>query len=198
MLEVKDATIRMGEKTLMRGLSFIAQDGQMTCITGPSGSGKTALIRTLMGFLPVGEGFVSVDGELLTVRSASAFRQMMIYLPQNMQSLRHQLYEPAFTVDDDPEYGVWNAQLPNVEDENTAEALSAEEIFSLAEKTLIEGREKPIVIADEPAAMLTSELAERILLLLQEQARAGKTVVIASRRPNIIASAEKVIEVKRE
>ena len=81
MLEVKDATIRVGEKTLMRDLSFIAQDGQMTCITGPSGAGKTVLIRTLMGFFPVGDGFVSVDGELLTVRSASAFRQMMIYLP---------------------------------------------------------------------------------------------------------------------
>lgn len=198
MLEVKDATIRMGEQTLMRGLSFIAQDGQMTCITGPSGSGKTALIRTLMGFLPVGDGFVSVDGELLTVRSASAFRQMMIYLPQNMQSLRHQLYEPVFTVTDAPEYGVWDAQLPNVEDEKSAEVLSPEEIFSLAEKTLREGKDKPFVIADEPAAMLTPEFAERILLLLQEQARAGKTVVVASRRPNIIASAEKVIEVKSE
>ncbi len=188
----------MGEQTLMRGLSFIAQDGQMTCITGPSGSGKTALIRTLMGFLPVGEGFVSVDGELLTVRSASAFRQMMIYLPQNMQSLRHQLYEPGFTIGDDPEYGAWDNLLPDVEDEKSAETLSPEEIFSLAEKTLREGKDKAFVIADEPAAMLTPELADRILLLLQEQARAGKTVVIASRRPNIIASAEKVIEVISE
>lgn len=198
MLEVKDATIRMGETALMSGLSFIAQDGQMTCITGPSGSGKTALIRTLMGFLPVGEGFVSVDGELLTIRSASAFRRMMVYLPQKMQSLRHQLYEPEFSVGDDLEYGVWNAQLPDVKVEKMAEKLSSEEIFSLAEKTLREGSDKPIVIADEPAAMLSPELAERMLLLLQEQARAGKTVVIASRRPNIIASAEKVIEVKSE
>ena len=188
----------IGDKALMRGLSFIAQDGQMTCITGPSGSGKTALVRTLMGFLPVGEGFVSVDGELLTVRSASAFRQMMIYLPQNMQSLRHQLYEPEFSVGDNPEYSVWNIQLPDVEEERAARALTPEEIFSLAEKTLEEGRDKPIVIADEPAAMLTFDLAEKMLSLLHEQAMGGKTVVIASRRPEIIASAEKVIEVKYE
>ncbi len=154
------------------------------------------LIRTLMGFLPVGEGFVSVDGELLTIRSASAFRKMMIYLPKNMQLLRHQLYEPKFSVGNEPEYGVWNMQLPDVEDEIAAEILAPEEILSLAEKTLVEGREKPIVIADEPAAMLTTELTERMLLLLQEQARSGKTVVIASRKPEIIASAEKVIEVK--
>ena len=196
MLEVKDATIRVGDKTLMSGLSFIAKDGQMTCVKGSSGSGKSALIRTLMGFLPVGEGFVSVDGELLTIRSASAFRQMMIYLPQNMQLLRRQLYEPEYTDGDDPEYGVWDNLLPEIQEETKAEPLTPEEIFSLAEKTLKEGVEKPIVIADEPAAMLTPELAERILALLLEQARMGKTVVVASRRPEIIANADKVIEVE--
>lgn len=196
MLEVKDATIRVGDKTLMSGLSFIAKDGQMTCVKGSSGSGKSALIRTLMGFLPVGEGFVSVDGELLTIRSASAFRQMMIYLPQNMQLLRRQLYEPEYTDDDDPEYGVWDNLLPEIQEETKAEPLTPEEIFSLAEKTLKEGGEKPIVIADEPAAMLTPELAERMLALLLEQARMGKTVVVASIRPEIIANADKVIEVE--
>ena len=196
MLEVKDATIRVGDKTLMSGLSFIAKDGQMTCVKGSSGSGKSALIRTLMGFLPVGEGFVSVDGDLLTIRSASAFRQMMTYLPQNMQLLRRQLYEPEYTDGDDPEYGVWDNLLPEIQEETKAEPLTPEEIFSLAEKTLKEGGEKPIVIADEPAAMLTPEFAERMLALLLEQARMGKTVVVASRRPEIIANADKVIEVE--
>lgn len=196
MLEVKDATIRVGDKTLMSGLSFIAKDGQMTCVKGSSGSGKSALIRTLMGFLPVGEGFVSVDGELLTIRSASAFRQMMTYLPQNIQLLRRQLYEPEYTDGDDPEYGVWDNLLPEIQEESKAEPLTPEEIFSLAEKTLKEGGEKPIVIADEPAAMLTPEFAERMLALLLEQARMGKTVVVASRRPEIIANADKVIEVE--
>jgi ABC-type transport system involved in cytochrome bd biosynthesis fused ATPase/permease subunit len=196
MLEVKDATIRVGDKTLMSGLSFIAKDGQMTCVKGSSGSGKSALIRTLMGFLPVGEGFVSVDGELLTIRSASAFRQMMTYLPQNMQLLRRQLYEPEYTDGDDPGYGVWDNLLPEIQEETKAEPLTPEEIFSLAEKTLKEGGEKPIVIADEPAAMLTPEFAERMLALLLEQARMGKTVVVASRRPEIIANADKVIEVE--
>lgn len=196
MLEVKDAAIRVGEKVLMKVLSFIAQDGQITCITGPSGSGKTALIRTLMGFLPVGEGFVSVDGELLTVHSASAFRRMMIYLPQNMRLLRHQLYEPEFSCGDDPEYSVWDMQLPDANGEKAAAPLSPQEIFSLAEMTLKEGRDKPIVIADEPAADLTSELAGRMLQLLREQAMDGKTVVIASRRAEIIASSDKLIEVK--
>lgn len=196
MLEVKDATIAVGGQILASDLSFMARDGQLTCITGPAGSGKTTLLRTLMGFLPVSSGFVSVDGELLTIRSASAFRQMMIYLPQNMQLLRRQLYEPEYTDGDDPEYGVWDNLLPEIQEESKAEPLTPEEIFSLAEKTLKEGVEKPIVIADEPAAMLTPELAEMMLALLLEQARMGKTVVVVSRRPEIIANADKVIEVE--
>ena len=92
MLEFKDATIKVGEEVLASNISLIARDGQLTCVTGPEGSGKTVLLRTLMGFLPVSEGFVSVDGELLTVYSAHAFRKMMVYLPQKILSQRSLRY----------------------------------------------------------------------------------------------------------
>ena len=194
MLEVKDATIAIGEKTLATGLSFTAKDGQLTCVTGSAGSGKTTLLRTLMGFLPVKEGFVSVDGELLTVRSAHAFRSMMIYLPQQMQMLRHQLNAPEPPVCEAEEYGVWNGQLPVVQPELMAAPLSPEEIYLLAEQTLREAGDKQILIADEPAAFLTPELTERMTALLLQQATMGKTVLIASRKPQLVAQAHQVID----
>ena len=159
MLEVKDATIVIGEKTLALGLSFTAWDGQLTCVTGSEGSGKTTLIRTLMGFLPVKEGFVSVDGELLTIRSASAFRTMMVYLPQQMQMLRHQLLPPKAPECEPEEQTVWGPLLPSLEDRiGEVAPLSPDEIFSLGSETLRQATDKPIVIADEPAAHLTFEL----------------------------------------
>ena len=194
MLEVKDATIAIGGKTLATGLSFTARDGQLTCVTGSAGSGKTMLLRTLMGFLPVKEGFVSVDGELLTVRSAHAFRRMMIYLPQQMQMLRHQLNAPEPPVCESEEYGVWNGQLPVVLPELMAAPLSPEEIYLLAEQTLREAGDKQILIADEPAAFLTPELTERMTILLLQQATMGKTVLIASRKPQLVAQAHQVID----
>ena len=194
MLEVKDATIAIGERVLATDLSFMARDGHLTCITGSEGSGKTALIRTLMGFLPVGSGFVSVDGELLTVHSAHAFRQMMVYLPQQMQMLRHHLYPDAcLHAYEADEYGVWNALLPSRVQEQPSEPLSSEEIFQLAQKTLEGAKDKPIVIADEPAALLPSELSLRMLQLLRSQADAGKTVLIASRKQQLVAYADQVI-----
>lgn len=193
MLEVKDATIEVGGQTLVTGFSLMAKDGAMTCITGREGSGKTTLIRALMGFLPVAQGFVSVDGELLTIHSSHAFRGFMTYLPQASQTLRHQLMPPEAAVCEPDEYGVWNAVLPTVRLEQPAEPLSAEDIFRLEEATLRES-DRPIVIADEPAAYLTPELTQRLLALLMQKRQEGKTVLVASRNPLLVARADHVID----
>lgn len=197
MLEVKDATIALEGRILATGLSFMARDGQITCVTGPEGSGKTTLLRTLMGFLPVSSGFVSVDGELLTVKSSQAFRRMMAYLPQQIQSLRHQLMPVEAPVCEAEEYGVWNALLPKAIEAVEPAPLSPEEIFQLAEQTLQETFGKQIIIADEPAALLTPELALRLLQLLRNLADDGKTVLIASRRPLLVEHADLVIEMNQ-
>ena len=197
MLEFKDATVRVGEQILATRLSFIARDGEMTCVTGPEGSGKTTLLRTLMGFLPVSEGFVSVDGELLTIHSSHAFRQMMVYLPQQIQSLAHQLREPEVEEPEPDEYAVWNAMLPAANAEVVSAPLNAEEIVLLAEQTLKEAADKPIVIADEPTACLTSELTMRMLDLLRQQAKEGKTVLVTSRKPQVVDYADQVIQINR-
>ena len=194
MLEFKDATIKVGEWILPMRLSFIARDGEVTCVTGPEGSGKTTLIRTLMGFLPVNEGFVSVDGELLTIHSSHAFRQMMVYLPQQIQLLAHQLRVPEPEEPEAEEFAVWNNLMYAANTESTPEPLNAEDILMLAEQTLKEAADKPIVIADEPTAFLTPELTMRMIELLRKQAEAGKTVLVTTRKPQVADYADQVIQ----
>ena len=198
MLEFKDATIKVGEWILPMRLSFIAKDGEVTCVTGPEGSGKTTLIRTLMGFLPVNEGFVSVDGELLTIHSSHAFRQMMVYLPQQIQLLAHQLRVAEPEEPEAEEFAVWNDQMSAANTESTPEPLNAEEIVMLAEQTLKEAADKPIVIADEPTAFLTPELTVRMMELLRKQAEAGKTVLVTTRKPQVADYADQVIQLYGE
>ena len=193
MLEFKDATIKVGEWILPMRLSFIARDGKVTCVMGPEASGKTTLIRTLMGFLPVNEGFVSVDGELLTIHSSHAFRQMMAYLPQQIQLLAHQLRVPEPEEPEAEEFAVWNDLMSAANEESTPEPLNAEEIVMLAEQTLKEAADKPIVIADEPTAFLTPELTMRMMELLRKQAEAGKTVLVTTRKPQVADYADQVI-----
>ena len=197
MLEVKNATITIGGKTLAKELSFMAKDGQLTCITGEEGVGKTTLLRTLMGFLPVADGFVSVDGELLTIDSAPAFRCLMVYLPQETRLLAHQLHEPSWPESEAEEYAVWNMPLPHTCKEKQPEPMTPEEIYQLAEKTISEGGDKSIIIADEPAAFLPTDLTLRMLELLRREASEGKTVLITSCKPQIIDYADQVINLNR-
>ena len=197
MLEFKDATIKVGEWILPMRLSFIAKDGEVTCVMGPEASGKTTLIRTLMGFLPVNEGFVSVDGELLTIHSSHAFRQMMAYLPQQIQLLAHQLRVPEPEEPEAEEFAVWNDLMSAANKESTPEPLNAEEIVMLAEQTLKEAADKPIVIADEPTAFLTPDLTMRMMELLRKQAEAGKTVLVTTRKPQVADYADQVIQLYR-
>jgi ABC-type Mn2+/Zn2+ transport system ATPase subunit len=80
MLELHN--ISVGDR--IRGLSLTVNDGQMTCISGEKGSGKTTLLRAVLGFLPLDGGHISIDGELLTPRSARYFRRQMAYVPQHL------------------------------------------------------------------------------------------------------------------
>ena len=81
MLELHNVTI--GQQ--IRGLSATVSEGNVLSIMGSQGKGKTALLRALMGFLPIDEGHISIDGELLTPLSAPWFRKQMAYVPQHLE-----------------------------------------------------------------------------------------------------------------
>ena len=105
---------------------------------------------------------------------------------------------PEAPVCEPDEQTVWSPLLPVME-EGTEDLtpLSADEIVRLAAETLQQATDKPIVIADEPAAHLTFELTQRMLELLRQQAEAGKTVLIASRKAEVIVNADQIIDLDR-
>ena len=113
-----------------------------------------------------------------------------------MQLLAHALKEPEPLEPEADEYAVWNSVLPSAHKESVPESLNADEIMMLAEQTLNDAKEKPIVIADEPTAFLTPELTMRMIQLLRHQAEMGKTVLIASRKPQVIDYADQVVRLE--
>lgn len=170
MLELKDASLAVKGRQILNRLSMMALDGQMTCITGPEGSGKTLLLRVLMGFVPLDEGLVSVDGELMTVLSATAFRRQMAYVPQMLeQTVSHDLFVP---MTDDLET-VWSG-----------EGLTAWEPKTV-DQSVVTILDKPIVLADNPPTTMLSQL--------RTLANEGRTVVVASREEAIINMSDKTI-----
>lgn len=61
-MEVKDLTLRYGDKTVLDRLSLDIPDEGLTFLSGPSGEGKTTLLRVMAGLLKPEAGSVVLPG----------------------------------------------------------------------------------------------------------------------------------------
>lgn len=62
-LSLEDVTLRQGEQTVLRHLSFEVRRGSIFAIMGGSGVGKTTVLRAMTGSLPPQTGTFRVNGE---------------------------------------------------------------------------------------------------------------------------------------
>jgi iron complex transport system ATP-binding protein len=67
-VEVRELTVRVGERNLVDQVAFDAPVGAFTAIVGPNGAGKSTLLRAVAGIEQVASGMVLHDGvDLLTL-----------------------------------------------------------------------------------------------------------------------------------
>jgi ABC-type Mn2+/Zn2+ transport system ATPase subunit len=76
-LEVQNANIGYGQKTILRDLSFQIPHGANVAVVGPNGAGKSTLFKSLVGLLPLQTGQVLIHGEPL-----GAHDDCVAYIPQ--------------------------------------------------------------------------------------------------------------------
>jgi zinc/manganese transport system ATP-binding protein len=60
--ELRDAAIRLGERTLWEGLDLAVAPGEFIAVLGPNGAGKTTLLKVLLGLTELTAGSASVVG----------------------------------------------------------------------------------------------------------------------------------------
>ncbi|HEX4037950.1 MAG TPA: ABC-F family ATP-binding cassette domain-containing protein [Acidobacteriaceae bacterium] len=58
LIEMEDAAVRLGDREILRGITFSLTAGLRLGLVGPNGSGKTTLLRAITGELPVSAGRV--------------------------------------------------------------------------------------------------------------------------------------------
>ena len=66
MIEVKNVTKKFGRKEVLKGVSFTAEKGQITCLIGINGVGKTTIMQGIMSLIPINSGEIFIDGSKLT------------------------------------------------------------------------------------------------------------------------------------
>jgi len=62
LIELDQATLRFGDRTLWSALDLTVEDGEFLAVLGPNGAGKTTLLRVLLGLQQLSAGGVQLHG----------------------------------------------------------------------------------------------------------------------------------------
>lgn len=85
ILELKDTTLSLAGVTLWTEFSLIVKGGELVTLSGWTRDNRKALMEVIWGVLPLDQGYVSIDGELITALSAPYLRKKMAYLPHEVR-----------------------------------------------------------------------------------------------------------------
>ncbi|EHG7579991.1 MULTISPECIES: urea ABC transporter ATP-binding subunit UrtE [Citrobacter] len=86
MLQVNELNQYYGGSHILRGVSFEAKIGEVTCLLGRNGVGKTTLLKCLMGLIPARTGTVTWQEKNITHRKPHQRVQAGVaYVPQGRE-----------------------------------------------------------------------------------------------------------------
>lgn len=83
LLETQDLVLRVGTRTLVRGMSFRLNAGEVWCLLGPNGSGKSTFLHTAVGLREPQGGALRLAGRSLADWAVAGAARQRAFLPQN-------------------------------------------------------------------------------------------------------------------
>jgi ABC-2 type transport system ATP-binding protein len=82
MIALDAVSKRYGSKTIVHGISFTVEKGEILGFLGPNGAGKTTTLRMIAGYTTATEGRVTVAGYDMATQNLEAARRIG-YLPEH-------------------------------------------------------------------------------------------------------------------
>jgi len=192
-LRIEGLVKRFGARTVLDGISLDVAPGQVVVIIGPSGTGKSTLLRCINGLESIHGGRIVFEGrpvlahskEVVTVRRhigmifqsfnlyphLSAFRNVTLAPIKVLGESRRDVEERALSL------------FRKVRLEHRAHAYPSQ-LSGVAQQRLAIARalamNPTMLMFDEPTSALDPETVGDVLVVMEELAREGRTMLVVT------------------
>lgn len=205
-VELKNVDFSYGDNKVIKNVSFVAKQGQVTALVGPSGCGKTTLLRLISRLYDYDKGIITIGGEdIKEISTESLFSNISIVF-QNVELFNNTILENIRIgkKEASDQEVLKAAKLANVDKiveklpngynttigENGSKLSGGErQRISIARAFL---KDAPIILLDEISASLDVENEMEIQSSINKLIR-NKTVIIISHRLKSVENADKII-----
>lgn len=194
------------KEQVLKGVDFVAKEGEVTALVGPSGSGKSTCVRLAARLWDITDGTIEVGGvditaidpEVLLGDYSMVFQDVMLFDDTVMGNIRlgkhgatdEEVRAAAAAANCDD----FVAKLPQGYDtligENGARLSGGErQRISIARALL---KDAPVVLLDEATASLDVENETKVQRALS-RLLADKTVIVIAHRMRTVEAADKIV-----
>lgn len=209
MIDMQDAAYGYGAEPILSDLTLRLAPGSFHFLTGPSGAGKTTLLKLCYAELVATAGQVSIFGEdaaALDRDRIALTRQRIGVVHQDCEfldhlSVRENIALPLTVAGRDTaaqeanlnELIAW-VGLAARADARPPELSGGERQRAALARAII--MDPDLILADEPTGNVDWEMSLRLLQLLTELNRMGKTVLIATHDLALIRAAKAQVQAR--
>ncbi|SLN21408.1 Cell division ATP-binding protein FtsE [Roseovarius litorisediminis] len=209
MIELENVAYSYGGAELLSDISLNLQPGSFHFLTGPSGSGKTTLLKLCYGALLPTAGQVRLfDADVRGMErdDIAMVRRRIGVVHQDCQFLNHLSVSDNISLPLMVSGRDLLAEGPNMKElanwvglSSRIEALPPElsggerQRAALARAVIMS---PDVVLADEPTGNVDWEMSQRLLRLLVELNRMGKTIMIATHDLALIRAAKSQVQAR--
>ncbi|WP_371367020.1 Vitamin B12 import ATP-binding protein BtuD [Sporomusa rhizae] len=191
-LTVANVGVTIGDKVILRDVSFTANPGEFIGIIGPNGAGKSTLLRGLRGMGAITSGDIKVFGQSVRAIGDKELARIIAYMQQEV-NVGFGFTALEVVLSGRYPYLKWWQNEQDKDYEIAKQYMAFTGVDALAEKSVqqvsggerqrillakVLAQETPLIFLDEPTASLDLVYQEEIFRYCQIMCQKGKTVLI--------------------